>query len=80
MSCPSEGLFKTQSKEYRESVLPSGAKTYGLTAGLPVTLESLVGINGYVHGLDSFGQSAPYKVLDKEFGFTQNISQKNIII
>lgn len=78
VSCPSEGLFKTQSKEYRESVLPSGAKTYGLTAGLPVTLESLVGINGYVHGLDSFGQSAPYKVLDKEFGFTPEFVAEDI--
>ena len=78
ISCPSEGLFKTQSKEYRESVLPTGAKAYGLTAGLPVTLESLVGINGHVHGLDSFGQSAPYKVLDKKFGFTPEFVAEDI--
>ena len=78
ISCPSEGLFKTQSKEYRESVLPTGAKAYGLTAGLPVTLESLVGINGHVHGLDSFGQSAPYKVLDRKFGFTPEFVAEDI--
>ena len=46
------------------------AKIFGLTAGLPVTIQSLVGNNGYVHGLDMFGFSAPYKVLDEKLGFT----------
>ena len=70
VSVPSEGLFRTQSKEYQESVIPTGAKVFGLTAGLPVNLESLVGANGKVFGLDHFGYSAPYKVLDEKFGFT----------
>lgn len=70
VSCPSEGLFRTQSKEYQESVLPSGAKIFGLTAGLPVNLQGLVGCNGKVFGLESFGFSAPYKVLDEKLGFT----------
>ena len=74
VSAPSEGLFRTQSKEYQESVLPKGNKVFGLTAGLPVTLEGLVGANGKVWGLPSFGFSAPYKVLDEKFGFTgQNV-------
>ena len=70
VSCPSEGLFRSQSKEYQESVLPTGAKIFGLTAGLPVNLLGLVGCNGKVFGLESFGFSAPYKVLDEKLGFT----------
>jgi transketolase len=70
VSVPSEGLFRNQPKEYQESVLPTGAKIFGLTAGLPVTLEGLVGSNGKVWGLESFGFSAPYKVLDEKLGFT----------
>ena len=70
VSAPSEGLFRNQSKEYQESILPAGARIFGLTAGLPVNLEGLVGSNGKVFGLESFGFSAPYKVLDEKLGFT----------
>lgn len=70
VSCPSEGLFRNQSEEYQESVLPKGARIFGLTAGLPVNLQGLVGSNGKVFGLESFGFSAPYKVLDEKLGFT----------
>ena len=70
VSVPSEGLFRSQSKEYQESIIPTGAKVFGLTAGLPVNLEGLVGANGKVFGLDHFGYSAPYTVLDEKFGFT----------
>ena len=70
VSCPSEGLFRNQSLEYQQSVLPYGAKIFGLTAGLPVNLQGLVGCNGKVFGLESFGFSAPYKVLDEKLGFT----------
>ncbi len=70
VSAPSEGLFRCQSKEYQESVLPKNAKIFGMTAGLPVTLEGLVGANGRVWGMPSFGFSAPYKVLDEKLGYT----------
>ena len=70
VSVPSEGLFRSQSKEYQESILPAGSRIFGLTAGLPVNLEGLVGPNGKVWGLESFGFSAPYKVLDEKLGFT----------
>lgn len=70
VSVPSEGLFRSQGKEYQESILPTGAKIFGLTAGLPVTLEGLVGANGKVFGMPSFGFSAPYKVLDEKLGYT----------
>ena len=70
VSVPSEGLFRSQSPEYQEEAIPSGANVFGLTAGLPVNLQGLVGSNGVVFGLESFGFSAPYKVLDEKLGFT----------
>ena len=69
VSVPSEGLFRDQPKSYQQTVLPQGVVRYGLTSGLPVTLLGLVGENGQIHGLDHFGYSAPYKVLDEKFGF-----------
>jgi len=70
VSVPSEGLFRQQPPEYQESVLPTGLPRFGLTAGLPVTLAGLVGENGKTWGLESFGYSAPFKVLDEKLGFT----------
>ena len=78
VSVPSEGLFRSQSKEYQESIIPTGAKVFGLTAGLPVNLEGLVGANGKVWGLESFGFSAPYKVLDEKLGFTADNVYKQV--
>ncbi|MEN8118283.1 MAG: transketolase [Bacteroidota bacterium] len=69
VSVPSEGVFRNQSKEYQQSVLPVGVPRFGMTAGLPVTLEGLVGENGKVWGMESFGYSAPYTVLDEKLGF-----------
>ncbi|MDR2682997.1 MAG: transketolase [Dysgonamonadaceae bacterium] len=70
VSVPSEGLFRSQPKEYQDSVILPGKKIFGLTAGLPVTLLGLVGDSGKIWGLESFGFSAPYKVLDEKLGFT----------
>jgi transketolase len=70
VSAPSEGLFRNTDPKYRQSVIPSGKPVFGLTAGLPVTLQGLTGTAGKVWGLESFGFSAPYKVLDEKFGFT----------
>ncbi|MFT3995457.1 MAG: transketolase [Dysgonomonas sp.] len=70
VSVPSEGLFRSQPKEYQESVLPKGKKKFGLTAGLPVNLLGLVGDIDAIWGLESFGYSAPYKILDEKLGFT----------
>ena len=78
VSVPSEGLFRTQVPGYRESVIPAQAKVFGLTAGLPVTLEGLVGPCGKVWGLESFGYSAPYKVLDEKLGFTAENVYKQV--
>ncbi|GAO28382.1 transketolase [Geofilum rubicundum JCM 15548] len=70
ISVPSEGLFRNQPKAYQDEVLLPGTPKFGLTAGLPVNLEGLVGADGIVAGLDHFGYSAPYDVLDQQFGFT----------
>jgi transketolase len=70
VSAPSEGLFRLQPAAYQQQVLPEGVPVFGLTAGLPVTLEGFTGVKGKVFGLDHFGYSAPYKVLDEKFGFT----------
>ncbi|HHT22248.1 MAG TPA: transketolase [Bacteroidales bacterium] len=78
VSVPSEGLFRTQPTEYQESVLPKAIKRFGLTAGLPVNLEGLVGENGKIWGLNSFGFSAPYTVLDEKLGFTAKNVYKQV--
>ena len=69
VNVPSEGLFRDQPKSYQNTVLPADVTRYGMTSGLPVTLLSLVGSLENIHGLDHFGYSAPYKVLDAEFGY-----------
>jgi transketolase len=73
----SEGLFKSQPKSYQESIIPKGKLVFGLTAGLPVNLEGLIGDSGKIIGLDHFGFSAPASVLDEKFGFTsQNVCKE----
>ena len=69
VSAPSEGLFRDQPKSYQDSVLPAGVVRYGMTSGLPVTMLGLVGSLDHIHGLDHFGHSAPFKVLDEKFGY-----------
>ncbi len=70
VSVISEGVFRNQDEAYQTEVLPVDVPRFGMTAGLPVTLEGLVGANGSVWGLDHFGFSGPYTVLDEKFGFT----------
>ncbi len=70
VSIPSIGLFNIQDADYRNRVLPAGVTCFGLTAGLPSTLRMIKGFSGEVYGLERFGASAPYKVLDEKFGFT----------
>ena len=80
VSVPSEGLFRSQSTEYQQSVIPAGAKVFGMTAGLPVNLQGfLIGAapESKIWGLESFGFSAPYKVLDEKLGYTgQNVYEQ----
>ena len=75
----SEGLFRNQPKDYQDSIIPKNKPLFGLTAGLPVNLEGLVGDNGKVFGLDHFGYSAPATVLDDKFGFTGEKVSKEVL-
>jgi transketolase len=75
----SEGVFRQQPQNYQEHVIPNNKPLYGLTAGLPVNLESLVGPNGKVFGVDHFGYSAPAGVLDEKFGFTGEQVGQNVL-
>ncbi|MDG2152295.1 MAG: transketolase [Polaribacter sp.] len=75
----SEGLFRLQSKEYQNSIIPKNTSIFGLTAGLPVNLEGLVGDNGKVFGLEHFGYSAPATILDDKFGFTGEKVSKQVL-
>lgn len=72
VSAPSIGLFLNQDAAYRNSVIPDGVKVFGLTAGLPSTLYPLMKGDWHVYGLQRFGASAPYKVLDEKFGYTSD--------
>ena len=78
VSAPSEGLFRNQDKAYQDAVLPKDIKKFGLTAGLPVNLLGLVGTDGKIWGLNSFGFSAPYTVLDEKLGFTADNVYKQV--
>ncbi len=69
VNVPSEGLFRDQPKSYQDTLLPADVVRYGMTSGLPVNLLGLVGSLDNIHGLDHFGYSAPYKVLDEKFGY-----------
>lgn len=69
VSVPSIGLFMDQDEAYRNAVIPSDVPAFGLTSGLPSTLRRVVP-TGAIYGLDHFGASAPYKVLDEKFGFS----------
>ena len=79
VSAISEGLFRQQNKDYQEKVIPGNIPCFGLTAGLPVTLQGLVGLKGKVIGVEHFGYSAPYKVLDEKLGFTTDNIYKQVL-
>ena len=70
VSVPSIGLYNAQDAEYKATGIPAGVPVFGLTAGLTSVLSSVVGANGKIYGLERFGASAPFKVLDEKFGFT----------
>ena len=79
VSVISEGLFREQPEEYQKQVIPERVPIFGLTAGLPVTLQGLVGSEGMIWGLKSFGFSAPYSVLDEKLGFTGENVYKQVV-
>lgn len=72
ISMPSIGLYMRQEKEYKDSLIPTNVPVFALTAGLPAVFAPLRHDNWQVYGLERFGASAPYKVLDEKFGYTEN--------
>jgi len=70
VSAISEGLFREQPKEYREKLIPFGKPVMAYTAGLPLTYAEMAGPLGKVTGMERFGASAPFKVLEQKFGYT----------
>ncbi len=71
VSMPCQELFDEQSAEYKESVLPKSVRArVAVEAAATLGWHKYVGLDGEVLGIDTFGASAPYKVLFKEYGFT----------
>ena len=69
-SVPSVGLFLDQYKDYRDSVIIPGVKTFAVSSGLPSVFDAILPAEAGKFGLARFGASAPAKVLDEKFGFT----------
>ena len=71
VSVPSFLRFDAQSKDYRESVLPSSCrKRVAIEAGVTILWHKYVGLDGKVVGIDRFGLSAPAPLAFKELGIT----------
>jgi len=71
VSMPCRELFDAQDEAYRESVLPS-AITARVTVeeASPIGWDRYAGPKGIVLGMNTFGLSAPLKVVSEHFGFT----------
>ncbi|MCK4817550.1 transketolase, partial [bacterium] len=78
VSLPSWEIFNKQGKKYRDHVLPPNIKArLAIEAGSPLGWRSFVGLEGEIISMESFGQSAPGKVLFEKFGFTvENVVKK----
>jgi transketolase len=69
VSAISDALFADQDESYKDAVIPFGVPVLGFTAGLAVALQPLVGPMGKAIGMEEFGHSAPYTVLDEKLGY-----------
>ena len=71
VSMPSWPMFEKQDQAYRDSVLPPavGARVTVEEAS-PIGWERYAGRHGVVLGMNTFGESAPMKVVMEHFGFT----------
>lgn len=78
VSVPCMDVFEAQSPEYIEEVLPSAVRTrLAVEAANPMPWYKYVGLDGDVVAMDTFGASAPAKVLFDHFGFTvANVVEK----
>ena len=78
VSVPCMDVFEAQSPEYIEEVLPSAVRTrLAVEAANPMPWYKYIGLDGDVVAMNSFGASAPAKVLFDHFGFTvANVVEK----
>ncbi len=79
VSAISEGIFRNQSLEYQKEIITDNVPVFGLTAGIPLTLQGFTGNKGYVYGMQHFGYSAPANVLDEKLGFTPDNIYKEVM-
>ena len=71
VSMPCLDLFEAQSKEYKESILPTTVRArLAVEAASSFGWHKYVGLDGDIISIDRFGASAPADALFKEFGFT----------
>ena len=71
VSMPCTELFDSQEAGYRETVLPSDVLArVAVEAGHRDFWHKYVGLDGWVVGMDSFGESAPASALFQHFGLT----------
>lgn len=71
ISMPSWELFRDQSTEYRDGVLPPHVTArLAIEAGAPQGWHEWVGSRGQIIGMTEFGASAPAEDFFKHFGFT----------
>lgn len=77
VSFPSWELFEIQTKEYKETVLPVAVKTkISVEAGIGMGWQKYTGDSGSYISIESFGASAPDKVLFEKYGLTpENVAQ-----
>ena len=71
VSMPCCERFDAQDKDYRNSVLTPGVRArIAVEAAAADYWRKYVGLDGAVVGMETFGASAPGKVLAEKFGFT----------
>mgnify|MGYP002754987518 FL=1 len=72
VSMPCMDVFETQSKEYKEEVLPKTVRNrVAIEALSSFGWDRYTGLDGRVISMNSFGASAPQDLLFKRFGFTK---------
>ncbi len=78
VNMPCWEFFEKQPHEYREEVLPASViPRLAVEAAAPMGWHKYVGSCGEVLGMTRFGESAPYKDLQKHFGFTpENVADR----
>ena len=71
VSMPCVEWFESQPEDYRDSVLPpSVSARVAVEAGIAQSWHKLVGDTGEIVSIEHYGESADYKTLFREFGFT----------